>query len=290
MYISCTTPRRKLRATSNTSRNLHIRPVIQHVMSSAASGISDIGGAVGGLPPSPPTSVHPSPASPRQPLGPLDLHRKHEIIKMFQSSTSSMMHPTSRRHQWTSRTSTTGLKSRSSGQQTSTSRRSSTSTSGPVLHIRMTQRLATSFSMTSSYVMLKIRTGYSCPTSTQHFRLAVLTSISTSIYISRPQMRSTSRSHRHYFLERMTGLTAIGRGSTPQRTSTQGSPLSPRWILTDHSLPFELFRAPRLQKRIEKLLPPKTCFTRLKMFIECSNFCLGWATGCSMIVTCQSGV
>ena len=52
----------------------------QYIMSRAASDIGDIGGIVGGghQPPSPPT-----PASPPQPLGPLDLYRKHEIIKMF---------------------------------------------------------------------------------------------------------------------------------------------------------------------------------------------------------------
>ena len=62
------------------------RPTIrftQYTMSRAASDIGDIGGVVGGVRPSPPTSVHPSPASPPQPLGPLDLLRKHEIVKKF---------------------------------------------------------------------------------------------------------------------------------------------------------------------------------------------------------------
>ena len=59
---------------------IHLR---QYIMSRAASDIGDIGAVVGGVPPSPPTSLHPSPASPPQPLGPLDLLRKHENIKMF---------------------------------------------------------------------------------------------------------------------------------------------------------------------------------------------------------------
>ena len=56
-------------------------------MSRAPSDIGDVSGVLGGRPqpPSPPTSVYPSPspASPPSPLGPLDLLKKHDIMKSF---------------------------------------------------------------------------------------------------------------------------------------------------------------------------------------------------------------
>ena len=56
-------------------------------MSSAPSDIGDVSGVLGGRPqpPSPPTSVYPSPspASPPSPRGPLDLLKKHDIVRSF---------------------------------------------------------------------------------------------------------------------------------------------------------------------------------------------------------------
>ena len=104
--------------------------LVQYIMSRAASDIGDMGGVVGGhQPPSPPSSVHPSPTSPPQPLGPLDILKRQDLVRRL---------PTSHHHQWTSRTSTAGLMSRYLSQ-TSRLTTSSSGTSGHVLYIRMTQ-------------------------------------------------------------------------------------------------------------------------------------------------------
>ena len=84
-------------------------------------------------------------------------------------------------------------------------------TSEHVLHIRATQRLATSFSLRMSTTTSTSTARSGRPTSMQHFRLATLTSTRTSIYVSRLQMRSTSTSHLLYFSELMTRLKEIGK-------------------------------------------------------------------------------
>ena len=60
---------------------------LQYIMSRAPSDIGDISGFLGGRPqpPSPPTSVHASasPTLPPQPLGPLDLVKKDDVIRAF---------------------------------------------------------------------------------------------------------------------------------------------------------------------------------------------------------------
>ena len=58
---------------------------VQYIMSRAASDMGDMSGVVGGRPqpPLPPTSVHPSPTSPPQRLGPLDLLKKYDIVRSF---------------------------------------------------------------------------------------------------------------------------------------------------------------------------------------------------------------
>ena len=60
---------------------------LQYIMSRAPSDIGDVSGVLGGRPqpPSPPTSVYPSPspASPPSPLGPLDFLKKHDIVRSF---------------------------------------------------------------------------------------------------------------------------------------------------------------------------------------------------------------
>ena len=128
--------------------------LLQYITSRAASDIGDIGGAVGGgavggVPPSPPTSVHPSPASPPNLLDLLTTSGSTTSSICSQSSTASLMQTTSHRHQWTSRTSTLGFRSRASSQ-ASTSRRSLRSTSEPVLHIRTIASWPTSSSTAMS--------------------------------------------------------------------------------------------------------------------------------------------
>ena len=61
--------------------------LLEYIMSRAPSDIGDVNGVLGGRPqpPSPPTSVYASPslASPPAPLGPLDLLKKHDIVRSF---------------------------------------------------------------------------------------------------------------------------------------------------------------------------------------------------------------
>ena len=62
--------------------------LLEYIMSRAASDIGDVSGVLGGRPqpPSPPTSVYPSPspASPPSPLGPLDLLKKYDIVRSLE--------------------------------------------------------------------------------------------------------------------------------------------------------------------------------------------------------------
>ena len=78
VYINCTV-HPTLGATSSAVY------LFEYIMSRAASDIGDVNGALGGRPqpPSPPTSVYPSPspASPPSPLGPLDLIKRYDVIR-----------------------------------------------------------------------------------------------------------------------------------------------------------------------------------------------------------------
>ena len=92
----------ELIATSTASSTSHNRQSSSVSTSSQGqprktSDIGGIGGVVGVVvnPTSPYPSLEPSPASPQQPLRPLDNLRKHNIIKMSQGSTSSLMLHTS---------------------------------------------------------------------------------------------------------------------------------------------------------------------------------------------------
>ena len=165
VYISCTAHRRKLRATSNTSRNLHTSRQGQLLTSQTSvellvgTSTTDIGTSITGIT-----------ATTSWTLGRPQEAWHYEQLFGVPHQAWCHLHRTT--INGTSRTSTTGLMSRSSGRTTSTSRTSFSGTS--VLYIRMIKggihRSHGEWVHTSTSTMRS-----SWPTSTSHFRLATPT-------------------------------------------------------------------------------------------------------------------
>ena len=209
----------------------------QYIMSRAASDIGDVSGVLGGgrpQPLSPPTSVYASPSPPQSSLGPLDLIKKHDVVRGF-----SEFHI----------------------------RRDATYIAPPSMDIKDIYNKFDEPILQPDWnledIILRcfracplhqndVKIGYVVLTEKEYYHLydsdeikltnvdmstsrcimGTPTSTSTSTYTNRLQTRSTSRLHHVCWLDPTTRSTSVGRRSTSGRTSTSLPSLS-RWMILE---------------------------------------------------------